>query len=241
MKDKILPYLYVFLIGVGGALMTFVIMNSFSKTITYTFVSVLYLLLGVWVSRLQTTNFLIAIILLNSVIWAVFTPMAIEIYFFIPLLILPPVFSALGLLLDKKLHRDTVKSVNVGNVLQSVLSNYVLPISLGFFGMFIVLFPMFFGFRMQSSIPVYVLAYPVVFMLIAALLSYNREQWLQDGLLICLIPVLYWMVLLPFKGNLDWSSFDYSNQSTVMFVLMPIVILLVLVTGFLVRRNRKIS
>ena len=119
------------------------------------------------------------------------------------------------------------------------MKKYLLPISLGFAGMFMAHIIILMGFAFGIKFLLYVVAYPVVYTLLALLLTRNNPQWwLSNSICVLLIPSLYWYILLlnsekpPFTVNIIFT--DPSG----MFLILPFTfILAVFISFYVFKRN----
>ena len=110
---------------------------------------------------------------------------------------------------------------------------FVFPLLLGFMGMFVCHIFILIAFGIGVRFPIYVFAYPIVYSALATLLTITkRELWFSDGLLICIIPFLYWYLLLWSDNKINYESFNLLKD-TGLLLIMPFTAIL----SFLVSYN----
>ena len=122
-----------------------------------------------------------------------------------------------------------------------VVKKFLLPISLGFAGMFmahIIILP---GFGPGLKIMLYVVAYPVVYTFLAFLLTRNNPQWwLSNSICILLIPSIYWYLLLLSSERPPFMVDVIFTDSSGMFLILPLTFVLAVFISFSVfKRNLR--
>ena len=119
---------------------------------------------------------------------------------------------------------------------------YVLPIALGFAGMFACHILILTGFGSGIRFPIYIFTYPIVYPLLAAILtSRNAKLWVTDAILVNAVPFLYWYLLLWSDGKVGLKAALSWQTSSVMLLIMPVTIGLSLAVGFIVAKRREDS
>jgi hypothetical protein len=107
------------------------------------------------------------------------------------------------------------------------MRKYLLPITLGFAGMLISHVLILLGFASGISFPLYFFAYPIVYSIIVFLLTRrNPEWWFSNVIGICLIPFLYWFILLSTEGKLHWTDAINITDSSGMLLILPVTFLI---------------
>jgi 4-amino-4-deoxy-L-arabinose transferase-like glycosyltransferase len=117
---------------------------------------------------------------------------------------------------------------------------FVLPLFSGFLGMFVCHFLILLAFGSGVRFPIYLFTYPIVYPIIAILLTITkRELWLSNGLLICILPFLYWYLLLWSDGKINLKSFSFLKD-TGMLAIMPVTALLSCFMSYFVGKRKII-
>lgn len=111
----------------------------------------------------------------------------------------------------------------------SIGRRYVLPLGLGFGGMFICHFGLFLCFQAGVGFIAYVIVYPVVYPLLAVILTVSRPGfWLSNAIFLCAVPLTYWYFVLARDAQLDLRSpnlYDSSGMSIVMLLTLGLTTL----------------
>ena len=119
------------------------------------------------------------------------------------------------------------------------MKKYLLPISLGFAGMFLAHFIILLGFGFGIKFLLYVVAYPVVYTLLAFLLTRSNPQWwLSNSICILLIPSIYWYLLLWNSERPSLTIDTTFTDSAGMLLILPFTFLLVLFVSFSVYKRK---
>jgi hypothetical protein len=102
-----------------------------------------------------------------------------------------------------------------------IMRKYLLPISLGFVGMVVAHIIILLGFGLGIKSPLYFIAYPIVYALIALLLTRRSpDWWLSNVICICLIPFIYWYPLLWIDGKFhSANAMDFRDSSGILLIL----------------------
>jgi hypothetical protein len=107
------------------------------------------------------------------------------------------------------------------------MKKYVLPVLCGFAGMFVAHFIILSGFGIGIKVPLYFIAYPLVFPLISYLLTLrNPNWWLTNTVGVHLFPFAYWISLLYYDGDLDLGKALKFNDSSCLLVVLPVSFLI---------------
>ena len=115
------------------------------------------------------------------------------------------------------------------------MKKFLLPILLGFGGMFIAHFIILLGFAFGIKFLLYVVAYPVVYTLLAILLTKNHPQWwLSNSICVLLIPFIYWYLLLWNSERPALTVHTFFSDSSGMFLILPLTFVLAAFISFLV-------
>ena len=119
------------------------------------------------------------------------------------------------------------------------MKKYLLPISLGFGGMFMAHIIILLGFAFSIKILLYVVAYPAVYtFLIFILTRSNPQWWLSNSICILLIPSTYWYLLLWNSKRPPLSVDIIFTDSSGMFLILPLTFILTAFISFSVfKRN----
>ena len=119
---------------------------------------------------------------------------------------------------------------------------FVFPLLLGFMGMFVCHIIILIAFGSGFKFPIYIFAYPIVYPTLAILLTINkRELWFSDGLLICMIPFLYWYLLLWSDNKINFESFDLFEDSGLLIILPFTAILSFLMSYYFGKRKNILT
>ncbi len=117
---------------------------------------------------------------------------------------------------------------------------YILPLSLGFVGMFVCHVFILIAFGSGTRFPIYIFAYPVVYPLIAAILTFiNSKLWLSNAMLVNSLPFVYWYLLLWSDGKMNMPAALNLQESSGMLLIMPFTIALACVVTYIVSRIKK--
>ena len=107
----------------------------------------------------------------------------------------------------------------------SIGRKYILPVGLGFLGMFICHIIILSGFGAGIQYPIYVFAYPIVHPLIAATLTWNSAKlWVSNAIAVCVLPFLYWYLLLWSDGKISLEDTVNWRASSGMLLIMPLTV-----------------
>jgi len=119
------------------------------------------------------------------------------------------------------------------------MKKYLLPISLGFAGMFMAHIIILLGFAFGIKFLLYVVAYPVVYTLLALLLTRSNPQWwLSNSICVLLIPSLYWYILLWNSEKPPFTVKIIFTDSSGMFLILPLTfVLAVFISFYVFKRN----
>ena len=120
-----------------------------------------------------------------------------------------------------------------------IMIKYLLPTSLGLAGMFVVHIIILLGFGFGIMFPLYFIAYPIVYALLAFFLTRrSSNRWLSTITCICLIPFVYWYVLLWSDGKFHWADAIKLTESSGMLLILPFTFIVSAFTS-LTRFKRK--
>jgi hypothetical protein len=120
------------------------------------------------------------------------------------------------------------------------LKKYILPIALGFVGMLVAHLIILLGFGAGLKIPIYFIAYPVVYTLLSFLLTKNNSAWwLSNVICLLLLPFIYWYWLLWDIGKLNLKSTFVFTDAGGMLVIVPITFLLAAVIANVLHKFSK--
>ena len=119
------------------------------------------------------------------------------------------------------------------------MKKYLLPISLGFAGMFMSHIIILMGFAFGIKFLLYVVAYLVVYTLLALLLTRSNPQWwLSNSICVLLIPSLYWYILLLNSEKPPFTVKIIFTDSSGMFLILPLTfVLAVFISFYVFKRN----
>ena len=121
------------------------------------------------------------------------------------------------------------------------MKRYVIPISLGFVGMLIAHIIILVGFGSGIKFPLYFLAYPLVYFLIAFFLTKkNSNWWLSNSICICLIPFIYWYLLLRSDGKIHWKDAQNFKDSSSMLLILPFTFLIATFVSLGILKYKKL-
>jgi hypothetical protein len=116
---------------------------------------------------------------------------------------------------------------------------YVLPIVLGFVGMFACHVGLFLCYLAGIKFMAYLIVYPIVYPALTVVLTIVESRlWLTNAIFSCIIPFLYWYTLLWTDGRLnlhDLSLFESSGMSVIILLALGLSIVL----GFVVSKLRR--
>lgn len=122
----------------------------------------------------------------------------------------------------------------------SIVRKYILPLGLGFAGMFICHIFILIGFGVGIGYPIYVFAYPVVYLLIGIILAMRKPKlWLSDAIFINILPLLYWCALLWSDGKMNEQATLSLRESSGMLLIMPFTLALTCAVSFATSKIKK--
>jgi hypothetical protein len=125
-----------------------------------------------------------------------------------------------------------------------IMKKYLLTTAWGFAGMFIahiLLFIIAVGFKL-NYMP-YMIAYPIVYILLAFILTINNPNWwFSNVICILLIPFVYWYLLLWSGGKFHVADAVKVRNSSGMLLILPFTFLLAtLVSFYIFKRKQRIQ
>jgi hypothetical protein len=103
----------------------------------------------------------------------------------------------------------------------SIGQKYALPLVLGLVGMFICHFGLFLCQQAGIEFVAYVIVYPMVYAGLAIVLTLlGPHLWLSNVLFLCVIPFLYWYLLLASDDKLNLRSFSFFESSGMSVIIL---------------------
>ncbi len=121
-----------------------------------------------------------------------------------------------------------------------IMKKYLIPIAVGFAGMFLAHIIILLGFGYGIRVPLYFLAYPIVYSLIAFLLALkNQKWWFSNVACICIIPFIYWYLLLWSDGKMYWTDAINVTDSSAMLLILPFTFLIATFVSLSVAKFKK--
>jgi hypothetical protein len=120
------------------------------------------------------------------------------------------------------------------------MKRYLLPILIGFAGMFAAhILLLLLVVALSLEFMPYIISYPIVYGVLAFLLTRNNTGWwLSNVIYLLLIPFVYWYWLLWSDGKLGWPTTVNFNDSGGMMVILPVTFLIAFFISLGVYRNR---
>jgi hypothetical protein len=123
------------------------------------------------------------------------------------------------------------------------MKKYLLPITLGFVAMFvahILLFILSIGFRL-NYMP-YMIAYPIVYNLLAYILARNNPKWwFSNVLFILLIPFVYWYILFWSDGKFHWGDAINVTDRSGMLLILPFTFVLATFVSYMYKGKEHVQ
>lgn len=117
---------------------------------------------------------------------------------------------------------------------------YIVPLGLGFAGMFICHIFILIGFGAGISYPIYVFTFPIVYLLIGIILAMRKpELWLSDAIFINILPLVYWYALLWSDGKMNVQAALSLRESSGMLLIMPFTLALTCAVSFTTSKIKK--
>jgi len=266
MKNKILPYILTLIVGGIGSFAAFIIWNSHHKTEmvqVVLIVSAMFFFLGLVTGLLRVHKVWLGWLALHAAALLLLGPAIIQFLssasnqgelasnpevrqltnFLVALIFVPMVLSLPGVYFGKRYLAKEQPSGEAVDWQVKIrkgligLMGLALPVFVGIMGMFGVMIVSFMTFQLKIEHPAFqILAYPLIFSVLAALLTFFRERWLLNGLLICIAPLALWCLpqLMKHPGEIIW--WDFSNESFKMIVANIAILAAVLLSAYLVSR-----
>ena len=119
------------------------------------------------------------------------------------------------------------------------MKRFLLPISLGFAGMFMAHIIILLGLGLGIEFLLYAVAYPVVYTLLAFLLTRDSPQWwLSNSICILLIPSIYWYLLLWNSEKPPLAIDTFFTNSSGMFLILPLTFVLAVFISFSIFKRK---
>jgi hypothetical protein len=266
MKNNILPYIFTLIVGGIGSFATFIIWNSHPKTEMVQVILItsgMFFFLGLVTGMLKVHKVWLGWLALHAAAVLSLGPGIVQFLFsasnhgdlasnpevrqltnFVAALIfVPMVFSLPGVYLGK---RYLTKEQSSGEALDWQvkvrkgligLAGLALPVLVGVMGMFGVMIVGFMAFTLKIEHPAFqVIAFPLIFSVLTALLTYFRGKWFVNGLLIGIVPLVLWLLpqLGKHPGEITW--WDFSNESFKAMVINVAILAAGLLSAYLVSR-----
>lgn len=236
MKPTSKSVLFPLLLGLGSLVVLYPAMNGLSPSWFSVLAGVLFLAIGLGLGRSFPKSLWYAPLLLNLPQWVVFYPLMMlrpdRIYLFL----IPLAAAYAGLYLGRRFLAGKESAALPG--LSYLLSRYLMPPGLGFLLMFATLVLHLMAMMALMDSPyvfnTFYITYPLMYALAAGLLAHSRNWWLSDACLLCLLPILYWVVLQTSKSQ---ASPDKPLPCD-MIITMGVTLLLSITTAFLVNRRK---
>lgn len=120
------------------------------------------------------------------------------------------------------------------------MKKYLLPVALGFAGMFIAHIIILLGFVFGIRVLLYFLAYPIVYSLIGFLLTLkNHNWWFSNVACICFIPFIYWYLLLWSDGKMHLTNAVNFSDSSAMLLILPFTFMISTLVSLLAAKFKK--
>jgi hypothetical protein len=130
-------------------------------------------------------------------------------------------------------HQLKEESMSIGRT-------YLLPLGLGFIGMFICHIFILVGFGCGIQYPIYIVTYPIIYPLLAAILVWgNPKPWATDAVLVLVLPFVYWYLLLWSDGKFNLEAALKWRESSGMLLIMLATIAVTIALSFVISRRRK--
>ncbi|TNE56724.1 MAG: hypothetical protein EP344_11990 [Bacteroidetes bacterium] len=258
MKDNAIRYVYPLLIGIFGTFVSSILMNSFSKPVTFVLVGLVYVFMGLYVGRMGLRKFWLGWLLLAApalVSYAMPVVTQFELLWtegrtLLSALVLMAVVPLPTSLAGAYWGRHTLEQEKVAGMegpmsrLLRGLTDALLPLSMGFLGMFLVMFAGFAAFMLgqkNTEFTVYpYVVHAVVFGLLAGLLSYFRGRWLWNSALVCAFPVFYHLILQPVLHYYNPPE-QALRQEGLMFQVIPLAVVVAFLAGYVAGRLRPVN
>jgi hypothetical protein len=123
------------------------------------------------------------------------------------------------------------------------MKKYLLPTAFGFVGMLIAHFLLFLlSVALRLPFMPYIIAYPIVYSLLALLVTRNNpDWWLSNAICILLIPFIYWYWLLWSAGEFDFAHARRVGESSGMLLILPFTFLLVMLVSLYIYRRKQLA
>ncbi len=230
------------LMGAGGMILSYFFMLV-SAPITI-IAGILYGIMGIVLGVLQPRSLWYAPLILLAPLAAVFIPMGMQVYFFLYPVVAAFTAAYLGMFAGawwQRWQEGVVRDPEVAKRRKEQFRNfstrYLLPFGLSFVGMFLYLFSMFIGYQLGLKFPLYIVAYPLIYAAMGALLALNNPHWLSTAIILCLLPVFYGVVIQLFQPGPDYQE-GRSDGETVMLFVMIGTFLATALSGYLTARIR---
>jgi len=119
------------------------------------------------------------------------------------------------------------------------LQKYFVPLLWGIVGMLFAQLFILLSVVVGITFPTYIIIYPLVFFILSFLLNNaNPYNWVLNSLLICLIPILFWVWILWNENQLQSNNISiYSDNG--MIIVLVISILFSLYAGLIIIRGHN--
>ncbi|MDO8548995.1 MAG: hypothetical protein Q7S39_02440 [Ignavibacteria bacterium] len=111
----------------------------------------------------------------------------------------------------------------------SIGKKYILPLSLGFVGMFICHYGFFLCYQVGVPFTAYLIVYPIIYPAMTAILTMSKPRlWFTNAIFLSVIPFLYWYSLLWSESKLNansFSLFEFSGMSVIILLALGVSVL----------------
>jgi uncharacterized membrane protein len=147
----------------------------------------------------------------------------------------PPNLGLVEMFLYRRCSFQPLKELHV-NAIRTISFS----VALGFLGMFIAHIVIITGFILGIRIPIYFVAYPIVYSLLGLLQTWSHPQrWISSSIFVHLLPWLFWYVLLWRDGRMNLEAAMNFSDSSQMIVILPLSLALTCLSTFILSRYRR--
>jgi hypothetical protein len=123
-----------------------------------------------------------------------------------------------------------------------MMRKYLLPVALGFVGMVLAHILILLGFGLGIKYPLYFIDYPVVFALIGFVLtSRHPHWWISNVICICIIPFIYWYLLLWKDGEFHFANAIEWKTSSGMILVLPFTLIVAALIAYSEYRHKTLT
>lgn len=119
------------------------------------------------------------------------------------------------------------------------MKNIFILLVWGFAGMLGCQALILFAYAIGINLPVYIAIYPITYFFLSLFVNSKlSNNYFLNSTILCVIPFVYWYVLILFGGNFDIDNFSFSSSQG-MIIILPLTLFFSLLAGILIVHSRR--